>query len=68
MRNIVRKWMWRTIKVVLRSAAECRESVRIEIKDLERGKRVSFRQKGRTCVGSFARTDVQRPQAKEAEK
>lgn len=59
MRNIVRKWMWRTIKVILRSAAECRtyESVRTEIKDLERGRRVSFRQKGRTCVGSFASSD-----------
>jgi hypothetical protein len=62
--------MWRTIKVILRSAAECRacESVRIEMIDLERGKMVSFRQKGRTGVGSFARTNVQRPQAKEAEK
>ncbi|KAF8491726.1 hypothetical protein F5888DRAFT_1637472 [Russula emetica] len=33
-----------------------------------RRKRFSIRQEGRTCVGSFARAIVQRPQAEEAEK
>jgi len=39
-------------------------SGRTEIK----GFRVSIRRKGRTCVGSFAQANVQRPRVKEAER
>jgi hypothetical protein len=37
---------------------------RIEIKE----QRSAFDERGRTCVGSFARANVQRPQVKEAER
>ena len=42
-----------------------RELVRREIESIGEGQRLA---KGRTCVGSFARANVQRPQAKEAER
>ncbi len=42
---------------------------RTEVKRAEGKKgRSAFDERGRTCVGSFARANVQRPQAKEAEK
>jgi hypothetical protein len=41
---------------------------RREIKIIEKGGEVSTQQRGKTCVGSFARANIQHPQAEEADK